>query len=523
MSVLAWILAAIWGVVLLAVARPMLRRLPSPTEVVPPYALWLPGGGEPPALVPAPRAVAVGPLPPTETDRILVLGRDVRVPPDLPGRLVACGVDFVSVLPRPRGSPLSMAIERIRREVARPDAVADPQRPEGFADARCAWLRRADLELPGEGHEPVLRAARARIAHAFPVELRDPRDVAGRVLVEAPGLDWAAWRREVPDLVVTDPPTRLLLALGPLLLCLGPLALLPFPGVRGPVLLALGLGAAAHLMAAVRDGFGWSLPLLCWFVEPAVGVGALAGARTPRTPFPAVDGLTASPHRGAHWLDAAALPFLARRLGTSALVLAQIHRAAPAGATALGRILDRTLHASPVLRALRHRRVMAAELARRLGPERLLCVPCGAGVDLSRVGAQRVTLVDSDPHARQLAARACPEATVVNGSVERAPIGPYDLVVFVGAAEHLDDRALVRQLLSLRARLAPDGALITSTTAEHPERTRADRWLGWKIRVRTPDALAALLDAAGYRIEARHADPLGIQWIFVARPRPTSL
>ena len=81
----------------------------------------------------------------------------------------------------------------------------------GYADARCAWLRRRDLRLPAAGEEPILRAARARKAHGLPVDLRDgyagdePR---GPQLVRAPGRSLAALRAAVPELTLPDPVAR---------------------------------------------------------------------------------------------------------------------------------------------------------------------------------------------------------------------------------------------------------------------------------------------------------------------------
>ena len=109
---------------------------------------------------------------------------------------------------------------------------------------------------------------------------------------------------------------------------------------------------------------------------------------------------------------------------------------------------------------------------------------------------------------------------MVDGTVERCPTGPFQVVIYVGLSEYLEDAAVVRQLEVIRGRLTTDGALVTSTTVEHADRARMANWMGWTTRVRTPDALASLLDAAGYSVESRRADPLGIQWVLVARPRP---
>ncbi len=527
----AWTAAALWGLVLVGAARGFFRRLPNATDFVPRYGLWLPEGGSTPALEPAPCVVVHGrDLPPAGTGRWLVLGADVVVAPDLPGRLTACGADFVSVFPRIRGGALSVAAERLRRDFAGVESVTDITHPAGFADPRCAWLRRADLALPGEGTEPVLRAARARKAHGLGVDLRDGRGAeTGAPVVRAPALSAARYRAGFDDMVGGDPIVRALLVGIPPILCLAPFVLLAFEGARGPALLAIGLGTAARLMTAVRDGFGASTAISGWGTEPAL---AVIGAGAPRTrgpaPFPELPAgrppklTSAHQVRGGAWLDGAAVAFLARRLGGSALVMDRIYANRPAGRSAFGRFVDRAVHASPAARAVRHRALLVADAASAMAPQTLLSVPCGSAPDAALIGAPDTTLVDPDPEARRLAALACPEATVTDGTVERCPVGPFDVVLYVGLSEYLDDAELVGHLEILRGRLAPDGALVTSTTVEHPDRARMADWMGWLTRARTSDALVALLDAAGYSVESRGTDPTGIQSVLVARPRPTA-
>ncbi|MCA9541056.1 MAG: hypothetical protein KC620_19280, partial [Myxococcales bacterium] len=275
MTVFAWILVALWGLVLLASARVTLRGLPPPTDEVPPYALWLPEGGEAPTLEPAPAQVIVGALPPEGANRLLVLGPGVTVTPDLPRRLAACG-DFVSVLPRPRGGLIGLAIERLRRDFAGVPAVLDATRPQGFADERCAWLRRRDLALPGVGDEPVLRAARARKAHGLTVDLRDGFiDDGPATAVRAPAMRLGAHRSRLSDLVAPEPTARWALFGVPLLLCLAPWPLLLDAASRPAELLAIGLGSAARLMTATREGFGYALTLAGWVIEPLIALRCL--------------------------------------------------------------------------------------------------------------------------------------------------------------------------------------------------------------------------------------------------------
>ncbi len=214
------------------------------------------------------------------------------------------------------------------------------------------------------------------------------------------------------------------------------------------------------------------------------------------------------------------MPFLARRLGGAALVMEQIYANRPSGRNALGRLVDRAIHAGPAARAVRHRWLATLEIGRALAPRAVLSVPCGSARDARAMGAARLVLADPDPQARALARAACPDAEVVGATVEQCPAGPFDLVLYVGLSEYLDDADLVQHLNMLRGRLTLDGALLTTCTAEHPQRAMMARWLGWRTRARTPDALGALLDAAGYRVESRVADPFGVQWVLLARPRP---
>lgn len=530
MTVFAWVLVSLWGLVLLASARTALRGLPPPIAEIPPFALWMPEGGDPPPLEPAPARVFVGELPADGPDRLLVLGRDVRVSPELPARLAACGA-FVSVFPRPRAGLVRPAVERLLRDFANPAVVVDPARAAGYADARCAWIRRRDLALPGVGDEPVLRAARARKAHGLPVDLRDGHagdDFRGPPVIAARGLSPRALRALVPDLTAPDPAARAALVFFPLLMNLAPWPLLLDPAARGPALLAIGLGTAARLMTAVRDGFGPLLALAGWVIEPAL---ALMAATAPRnavaSAMPVVSGdapaLTAS--RGVEvpgWIDASAVAHLAHRLGGAGPVMEQIYRNEPAGRTRIGRVVDRWIHSSAAARAVRHRWVTVGELGRRLAPRRVLSVPCGSARDVAVIGAGEAVLVDPDPAARALAAARCPEAVVVDGTVATAPAGPFDLVIYVGLAEYLDDAEVVRHLAALRGRLGEDGALLTSTTAPHESQKRMNERLGWQTRARTPDAMAALLAAAGFEVDRRGVDPMGIQWVILARPRVTT-
>lgn len=534
MIFLAWTLAALWALILLAAARPLLRRLPEASATVPPYGLWLPHGGPAPPLEPAPALVHTGPEPPpTAPDHWLVLGAHLHVPTDLPGRLAACAADFVSVSPVPLGGAgLGVARERLLRDLAQPQHTLDLRAPQGFADARCAWLRRADLDLPAPGPLGPLRTAQARKAHGLPVDLRQGRrslqpaqQLLGEALVRAPALSHTALAAQLDQALRGDLFARGLYALAPVFLCLTPMLLLLHAQAWPIAALTLGLGTAARALQANRDGFGWSGAILGWFSEIALGLSLLRMPRSAPAPMPTLDAAatqtlaSAQPVQGHRWLERAAVPYLARALGGSSRVMEQLYRNAPAGRDALGRAIDRAVQASPGARALRFRLHTTVRLARALQPQRLLSVPAGSGRDAAQIGAAQTVLVDPDAGAQALAAEICPAAQFVAGKAEAAPAGPFDVILFIGLIEYLDDRAVCALLNTLRQRLGPQGTLLTSTTADYPDRVRMQRWFGWHTRPRSPEAYAQLLQATGFHVEATHSDPQGIQHVLVARPR----
>jgi len=279
-------------------------------------------------------------------------------------------------------------------------------------------------------------------------------------------------------------------------------------------------------MTALREGFGYHLVLTGWFLEPILaGVTLSAPQATENTPFPTLP--TARPPQltaavesdGRAWLDTAAVPFLARRLGGSGMVMDQIYSNQAVGSSAFGRFVDRIVQRTPSARAVRHRLVRTIEVGRRLRPDSVLSVPCGTARDVAAIAPKRAVLVDPDLTSRQMAAARCPSAEVVSGTVERAPVGPFDLILYIGLAEYLDDTEVVNHLTALRARLTPEGALVVSCTSEHSERARMATWLGWKTRARSSEAFVRLLDLAGLAIAGQWSDPGGVQWVFLARPR----
>ena len=518
---LIWTLAALWAIALIASTRRTLHSVPDVGEA-PPYTLWLPEGGQPPILCPAPtRLLCRAALPDDVEGPVLVLGLGVEVTPDLPGRLAAAGAPMVSVLPRPvRGSLAALAIERFRRDFAGPPRVVDPKHPAAYADPRCAWLDATDFRLPGEGDEPVLRAARARKAHGLTVDLRDGGD-----LVRAPATPVGTHRAGLGDLLDDDPLVRTLAGVIPPLLCLAPWLALTTPGARLPAAIAISCGTLARLVTAARDQFGASLAVAGWIIEPLLAVFVWSARRRrppatfPSPPAEVAPALTAArTTRRGRWLDAAAVPYLARRLGGASPVMEAIYANRPVGRTRRGRWLDRIVHLSPAARAVRHRRVVTAAWGRRRRPARLLSVPCGGAGDAAAIGAAQTVLVDPDPAARALARAACPHADVRDGTLETAPEGPFDLALYIGLSEYLDDAAVVAQLRALRDRLAPGGALLASSTADSGQRRLMATWLGWHTRARAPDTFAELLARAGFAIRDRVADPYALQWLFEAEP-----
>jgi len=529
MSALAWALAAVAFAWLLSRARPSLRALPPPAEpnAVPAYTLWLDDGVEPPELNPAPERVVRGALSvgvAWTTPRVLRLAGGVRVAPSLPCALAACGGAMVSVVPWPRGGVFGAARERWLRDFGGGDRVADPQSPAGFADERCAWFTPDDLALPGEDAPVALRVARARKAHLLPVELRHG-GVGPAALVEAASFSAEAFRAGLPAWTARDPVVCALIGGVPLALTAATVTCLWSDTAREPALLALYLGALARLWVGVREGFGVALVLAGPFIEPALSWAVLrvrpaVYRGVPDAPTMPAPRLTAA--RGGlearAWLDEAAVPFLVRRLGGAARVMEQLYANTPSGRTLRGLVVDRWAHASASARAVRWRRRVVAETATALAPSSVLSVPCGGASDVARLNAPRLVLVDPDADARALAQANAPRAEIVNATIESAPAEHFDLCIFVGLSEYLDDAEVVRALLALRGRLAPGGALLTTTTLPNDGQRLMRDLLGWHTHGRKAEAFAALLDAAGYQVEQRSIDPLGLQVVFVARP-----
>lgn len=529
MALLAWLTVAVAFAGLLGRARPRLQPLPAPVDAswMPAYVLVWSGDAAPPDFEPAPAAVAADLAAARRTGlgHALVLAPGLSTSPALPRHLFASGADFASAFPECVG-PMTVE-EAWLRDFAGAAAVEDLAAPAGFADPRCAWLRLGSLDLPGEGTEPVLRAARARKAHGLPVALRAGRDVSGATLVGGPPTPSAAFDAALGDRLLGDPVLRAFVGWFPVGLHLTAGVCLAFPTAWRAAVLFFGVNLIARLWRAATERTGlrpalaglWEEPLLALrIVRSRPDEASAPFPVVPTGPTPRLTGPQTALHGLDARLDASAVLHLARRLGGASTVMEQIYGNRPSGQTRFGRVIDRWVQASAGARALRHRCLSVAELARGLAPRALLSVPGGSGRDAAAIGAPATVLVDPDPAARALATAVCPGAEILNGTVESSPPGPFDVAIYVGLAEYLEDAEVVRHLVHMRARLGPGGALITSTTAPHPDQQFMAERLGWRTRARRPEAFVGLLDAAGFRVETRLVDPLGVQWVLLARP-----
>ena len=149
MVLVSWILVIGWLGLFLASARHTLKPLPDPGIDTPPYVLWLPEGGEAPNLEPPPIRVHTSPEPPSESTFILCLDGIFCT-----GRLTL-SLERIFVRFRIRtATPRHVGVCRPRADASRccwPQNVNDVLHPAGYADARCAWFHRADVERPAGG------------------------------------------------------------------------------------------------------------------------------------------------------------------------------------------------------------------------------------------------------------------------------------------------------------------------------------------------------------------------------------
>ena len=289
-ALIVWALLSVFARARRAV--PMLPE-PAPSVRVPPYVLWLPQDAPTPVLEPAPARVHFGQEAPQEANFVLRLGVGVTATNDLPRRLAACGCDFVSVFPAPRGSLDGLSIERWRRGFSGASRVRDPRRPEAFADERCVFFRLEDLKLQGPDGPLALRVARARKAHALAVDLRDaagPGFGGGRPLVEADALTGSAHRQDLGAMTGQDLVLQNLIGGAPFVATVLVAAGLLDDDSRPAALVALVLGALGRLYTATTEGFGFGLAILGpWFSwarprvsKPARGASAAGHGVTVR-------------------------------------------------------------------------------------------------------------------------------------------------------------------------------------------------------------------------------------------------
>ncbi|MEE2787657.1 MAG: hypothetical protein VX589_09985 [Myxococcota bacterium] len=528
MVLLAFILVSAWSFVFLMAARYQLRGLPAPCDDVPPYVLWLADGEAVPPLDPPPVRIHFGAMPVEASIQVLRLGKGVRVSEDLPRRLAACGSSFVSVFVRPTGSAIRRAGERLVRDLASVARVTDPRSNVGYADPRCMWFHRSAFDRPGWGSNPLIKMARGQKLHGLHVAVRSAHIANATPLfaVEAEALSSSEIEERLFDFHCAEPLMKPLISTLLVFQNLGPCLLLLDRRTFWMGMLALGLATATRFITQLRENLGWTLVFVSPVVETVTGFKWLVDRRQPTlAPMStivedAAQKLT-SPQAvdSPRWLAKSNLLGMAARLGGSAMVMESIYTNRPAGVDALGRFMDRLALSSPASRAVRWRSLHVSRLIDERQPDMILSIPAGTGRDVGRVKATNCVLVDPDQFALQLAQRRLPLATIVCGTLEEVPSGPYDLIVFVGLAEYLSELEVIRHLDRLRAVLTTDGRLLVSTTLEHPQRAFMSETLGWHTRARTGDDIERLLDTVGLIVESRNHDPNGIQCVLVARRR----
>ncbi len=520
------IITVILVLVFLTTARFALRALPDAEETVPEYILWLPEERPVPPLEPPPERIVIGDVAPKTDKQVLILGPGVAVTPDLPGRLAACGSDFVSVMPVPETGIWSVSAERTLRDLVNGPRVNDPKDVAAYADERCTWLNGTSLQLPTIGGPPALAAARARKLHGLSIDLRDGRaETQDAPIVQAVGHERSAQR--LIHSMSADPAARWFAALFLILCNVVPLLAVCWVDTRELAFVAIAVLTSSRILTALREGFGSVLAIFGWITELfwaftlIQNPSDMGRGEMPTIPSSAPPKLTGSEATGDSMFDQSAVLYLARRLGGSGLVMDRLYDCDPAGSTAFGRMVDRWAHWSPVTRAVRWRWLIAGELVRRLGARSALSVPCGTARDVRWSRVPSPVLVDPDPAAREVVAERLPEGVVLDGSVDDLPDRQFDCVLYLGLSEYLGDGEVRRHLEVLRSRLGPEGALITSITAEHPHRGFMTQRLGWSTRARTTDNMCDMLEAAGMRVELMEHDPHRIQWVLLARPKLT--
>jgi SAM-dependent methyltransferase len=146
------------------------------------------------------------------------------------------------------------------------------------------------------------------------------------------------------------------------------------------------------------------------------------------------------------------------------------------------------------------RRHCVLRIARRLAPERVLEVGCGAGDLLAQLAARgcQVVGVDASEAARDEARlRAAPFGARFDVRAD-LPDGLFDLVLAFEVLEHIEDE--LGALQRFGARIRPGGHLLLSVPAHHRRWGPHDVWAG-HLRRYERDELAARLREAGLAVE----------------------
>lgn len=486
----------------------------------------MPDGGEAPSLDPSPHSVSNEKVPPLDAPYILRLGANVSVPSNIPNRLYSTNEDFVSVMPLPAGNWLARFYERLRRDFAQAAWVNDIQHPAAFVDARCVWFRAVDVNLPGADDSISFRVGRARKAHGLGVGLfagfENGDDLAA---VSAPAMEWDSIANELPAWFNPQPSVRWLIVSWSCFMWLFPLSMVWFESVRYAALLAIMLGMAQRLCAALYDGFSLGTALAAPLLEPWFWWRCASKYRDSDTSeHPKLSGWTSSKEIAPtgqaawRWLDESMFVHVARRLGGSARVMELLYDNRPEGFTWRGRMVDRWIHQTPAARAIRFRCLMVNRLVSESTlAERMMSLPSGTARDLLGTGVLHSVLVDMDEEALRIAIERLPHAeTLVGSFADLESIDSFDLFVYCGLSEYLGDKEVVAQLRQIRAILDEDGVLITSTTQPHAQRDMMRKYTGWHTRARSRMSYRGLLDLAGFRVESEWADPHEIQIVFRA-------
>jgi 2-polyprenyl-6-hydroxyphenyl methylase/3-demethylubiquinone-9 3-methyltransferase len=184
------------------------------------------------------------------------------------------------------------------------------------------------------------------------------------------------------------------------------------------------------------------------------------------------------------------------------------------------RVLSRSDLAPYLRKHHRHALSYIEELMAALPPDpRIADVGCGPGVvsALLRAAGARVSSVDKNPEILEAARRLFPEGDFRAQDAEQGLSGvlgeaAFDAVVSLEVIEHV--YAPARYLAQLNALLKPGGALLLSTPyhgyLKNLALSLSGRWdahfhpqvEGGHIKFFSPGTLAALVEAAGFRVTA---------------------